>query len=154
MKIDRNAQPEHTERKILPAGTYRAKVESSIRKTSKSGAMMWEVQFSFPDEPDARWCYEYFVENEKNQWKFAQFYDSIGLDSDDTDDMKDIYGEEPLVSLVIETDPNYGDRNRIKRFLPLPDVDVEPAPDAKPAKTVRTKHNAGITPIKEEDLPF
>lgn len=154
MKIDRNAQPEHTERKILPAGTYRAKVESSIRKTSKSGALMWEVQFSFPEEPDARWCYEYFVENEKNQWKFAQFYDSIGLDSDDTDDMKDIFGEEPLVSLVVETDAQYGDRNRIKRFLPLPETDVEPEPEPAPKPAKKPKAGAKITLIKEEDLPF
>lgn len=150
MKLDKNATNETPDRKILPAGTYRAKVESSIRKTSKSGALMWEVQLSFPEEPDARWCYDYFVENEKNQWKFNQFYKAIGLDSDDTDDMKDIYGEEPLITIVVESDPTYGDRNRVRKYLPLPDVDVQPT--SEPAKPARRK--SSVKASSEDDLPF
>lgn len=154
MKLDRSTAGEQRERKVLPAGTYRAKVESSIRKTSKSGTLMWEVQLSFPEEPDAKWVYDYFLENEKSQWKFFQFYDAIGLDSDDTDDMKDIFGEEPLVNLVVETDQTYGDRNKVQRYIKLPEVDAEPEPEPAPKPAKKAKTGAKITLVKEEDLPF
>jgi hypothetical protein len=156
MKLDKNAVGERIERKILPAGTYRARVESSIHKTFRSGNTGYEVQFSFPEEPDAKWVYEYFVENSEklNQRKFLHFYASIGMDSDDTDDMNDIYGEEPLVELYIESDPTHGDKNRIKRFLPLPETDVEPEPEPAPKPAKKAKTGAKITIVKEEDLPF
>lgn len=153
MKVDRNATQEQTERVILPAGTYKFKCESALHKTSKSGTPMWELQFSFPDHPDARWCYEYFVENEKNLWKFNQWFDSIGSDDDDTEAMKYAYGEEGQCQIVIESDPNYGDRNRIKRFLPYKKDDT-PAPEpAKPARKPR-KPSTPAADQSGDDLPF
>ena len=153
MKVDRNATQEQAERVILPAGTYRFKCESSVYKTSKSGKPMWELKFSFPDHPDAKWVFEYFVESEAQQWKFNQWWASIGSDDDDTEAMKYAYGEEGQCQIVVETDPNYGARNTIKRFLPYKKDDT-PAPEpAKPAQKPR-KPSTPAADQSGDDLPF
>ena len=53
MKFNRDDIQKNTEdngeRKVLPAGTYRFRVESAVRKKSSKGADMGELQFAFPD---------------------------------------------------------------------------------------------------------
>lgn len=118
MKIDRNTTVQETgERKILPAGEYRFKVESATYKMSRTNSPMWEVQLSFPDEPDAKWVYDYFPETEKSAWKFGQFFDSIGEPGDDTDAMKYAYGEEGIVRLIVEHNEVYGDKNKARAYI-------------------------------------
>lgn len=144
MKFNRDDIQKNTEdtgeRKVLPAGTYRFRVESAVRKKSSKGADMWELQLAFPDVKDARWTYDYFVENEKNLWKFAQFFDCIGSPDDDTDAMKYAFGEEGQVTLVIEHSDEYGDRNKVKRYIPL--------------KKEENKKQDPIEELTSEDLPF
>ncbi len=128
MKFDRNAiaNNDTSDREVLPAGTYRFKVESAIRKQSKKGGMMWELQLSFPDQPNAKWVYDYLKEDEKNLWKFAQFFDSIGSCDDDTDAVKYAYGEEGRVTLVIERSEEYGDKNKVKRYVAIKKEEKKP----------------------------
>lgn len=128
MKFDRNAIANNgtSDREVLPAGTYRFKVESAIRKQSKKGGMMWELQLSFPDQLNAKWVYDYLKEDEKNLWKFAQFFDSIGSGDDDTDAVKYAYGEEGRVTLVIERSEEYGDKNKVKRYVPVKKEEKKP----------------------------
>lgn len=141
MKLDRSVTQDNvtTERKVLPAGVYKFKVEGCVRKMSKAGVPMWELQLSFPEEPDARWVYDYLTESEKMMWKFNQFFDCIGSIATDTEEMKYMFGESGQVRLTVEQSEQYGDRNKVQRYLPLQKAPAAP----KPAKLV-----------KDDELPF
>lgn len=148
MKLDRTASAE-PERVTLPEGVYKFEIKNTVHKMSKAGVPMWEIQLAFPEHPEAAWVFDYILERDTQMWKFNSLYDAIGMDSDDTDDIKDIVGEEGQVRLTVEHDQQYGDRNKVKTYLKY----KEPAGTS--SGTPRRKAPQGVpNMVKDDDLPF
>ena len=148
MKLDKSATQEQAERTVLPAGIYKFEVRNCVLKMNRNNEPMWEIQMSFPDEPNARWVYDYIVEKDTMMWKFNQLFNCVGLDADDTSDLKYIVGDVGHVRLEVEQSEQYGDRNRVKAYVRMRE---EPAQAA--AKPARKKVQVYTAP-QSDDLPF
>ena len=118
MKFDRNSLSGNDgEKVILPPGEYEFKViKATYKKSKSSGKPMWEVSFAFPGFENA-YATDYFMEDSPK--KFVQFYDCIGLNSDDTDDMneKNTFGATGKCRVYTRHDDQYGDSNRIGKYI-------------------------------------
>lgn len=149
MKLDKSATQEQTERTVLPAGIYKFEVRNCVYKINRNNEPMWEIQMSFPDEPAARWVYDYIVEKDSMMWKFNQLFNCVGLDADDTSDLKYIIGDIGHVRLEVEQSDQYGPRNRVKAYIRMRE-EPKAEPAAKPAKKKAPK----ISVPESDDLPF
>ena len=147
MKLDRTATNESTnDFPVLEPGEYVFQVTDAVHTTSQSGNWMWKLQLRFEQDngPDVT-VFDYLVENDRNEWKFNTYLDSIGSKLEDTAKLADTIGEIGKASVEIEKGTNgYSDRNKVKRYLPK----EKPKKEEKPAKAKKAKAP------ETEDLPF
>ena len=123
MKLDTNAVDDN-DFPVYPEGDYEFEVENTTYQQNKNKTgYQWKVQFRIDAEGGKTFkVWEYFIENENNQWKFNQFFKSIGMyDVDDTMEMKNVVGEIGRCHVVISPPNNgYPEKNSIKKFYPMP----------------------------------
>ena len=153
MKLNRESMTNERDFPLLPAGVYRFEVANVVRAQSAAGNDMYQLRIRCTDDNGHTGnVFDNLVETEKCGWKFIQFFDSIGFDTDDTERVMDTIGEIGKVKIKVEQRPGYSDRNTVDRYLPAPKVDVpaEPLPVGKPA---RKKPSAAL-PSGNDDLPF
>ena len=115
------------EESILPQGEYEVKILSAKSKDSKAGKPMLEIALGFPGEPDARSCFHYITlpadgdEETTINGKLRRlkgFYEAFGIDySGGPVDMDNTVGETAYAIITEEEDEQYGNSNRIKRFM-------------------------------------
>lgn len=121
MKFDPNAtNEEKTDFPVLPAGEYDFEVENAVYKKSKSGGLMWEVTLRIDPlgELPSTKVWVYFPERQDMDWKFAQFFKSLGMTVDDTDEMKNTVGEiGKCVLKVREAEGPYPAKNEVAKFV-------------------------------------
>lgn len=140
MRLDptiKNTKPQN-DFPLLPEGDYEFQVANASRSQSSKGNMQWKLQLRI-DKPDGTWAYvwEYFAETENMQWKFNEFFRSIGkFGVTDTGEMKNVVSEIGNAHIIIKKEDGYKDKNSVKYFI-----------EQKEPET------AGME-ISDEDLPF
>ena len=114
------------EESTLPQGEYEVKILSAKSKDSKAGKPMLEIALGFPGEPDARSCFHYITlpaegdEDKPINGKLRRlkgFYEAFGIDYSSPVDMDTIVGETAYAIITEEEDEQYGNSNRVKRFM-------------------------------------
>ena len=136
MKLDPTATNEKSDFPLLEEGDYEFQVANAKYQQSTKGNMQWVLQLRI-DKPDGNWAYvwEYFPETESNQWKFNQFFKSIGkFGVKDTGEMKNVLSEIGNAHIIIKKQEGYKDKNAVKYFIE----------QKEPEKAA----------ISDEDLPF
>lgn len=141
MKFDPNAVEEKKDFPVLKAGDYEFEVENATYKKSKTGGLMWEVVIRVDptdgQQPSKVWVY--FPERQDMDWKFAQFFKCLGMEVNDTDEMKNTIGEIGRCTLrVREAEGPYPAKNEVAKFIKKED---------------ELKRDPAVT-IASDDLPF
>ena len=157
MKLNRDSMTNERDFPLLPAGVYRFEVANVVRAQSAAGNDMYQLRIRCTDDNGHTGnVFDNLVETEKCGWKFIQFFDSIGMDTDDTERVLDTVGEVGKVQIKVEQRPGYSDRNTVDRYLPAPKVDVpaKPLPAAKPARKKPSVTRAEALPETDDGLPF
>lgn len=130
---------------VLPEGTYQFEIENVEYTRSRMNKPMYKVRLRVEGDTDVT-VFDNMLEDEKMVWKFVQFFKSIDMYEDDMDlnpsVMNSTVGSIGKVELTVEKNADFGDRNRVKKYLPV--VKEQP-------KKARKKPSTAIT---EEDLPF
>lgn len=108
---------------LLPIGEYRLRIESAKEKTSKNGKEMLEVMFIPVDEADAAPIFEYIMlpdssdEERTANAKKRRLRDLVkAFNIPNYGELNNWTGCTGFAAVVIETDPQYGDKNRIKAY--------------------------------------
>ena len=155
MQLNRDTMTNDREFPLLPAGTYRFEVVNVVRAMSAAGNDMYQLRIKCTnDAGNSGNVFDNLVETEKCGWKFIQFFDSIGMDTDDTESVMNTIGEVGKVQIKVEQRPGYNDRNVVDRYLPAqkPEVPAKPIPAVKRKKPSAPKAEA--LPESSDDLPF
>ena len=141
MKIDRNAVQSNGDFPLLQPGEYRFEVVDAVKAVSASGNDMYQLRLKvFQDNGPAVTVFDNLIEKENCLFRFVQFFDSLGMDTDDTDATKNAIGEVGRARIKIEQGTNgYADRNRVDRYLPAPKTEKPPV---------------SVLPTSSDDLPF
>lgn len=136
MKLDPTATNEKADFPLLEEGDYEFQVANATRQQNSKGNMQWKLQLRI-DKPDGNYAYvwEYFVEKANMQWKFNQFFRSIGkFNVTDSDEMANVVSEIGNAHIVIQKDEGYKPKNAVDYFIE----------QKEPEKIA----------ISDEDLPF
>jgi len=118
-RIDIDLSTATDPREPAPAGTYRMQVQEAEITESKAGNPMLVVasQIIGDDEAAGKWVRDYCVlSNNGGKFRARQYAEAAGADLTglDTEDLVDMEFD---AELVIESDEEYGDQNRINRIL-------------------------------------
>lgn len=137
----------------VPAGVYDASIKSytetkkdGSRMQTKSGDPMCMVTFEVYVGERTRFVSDYFSAGAM-LWKYKNLAKAIGKEDEfkaETFSAENHIGENLQLELTVEDDEQYGEKNRIKKFMPK--SAGAPARTHGPAK--------GATPIGEDDIPF
>ena len=119
MKLDPTATQDTNDFPLIPEGTYDFQVENATKFQAKSGNLCWKVQLRIDmDGGRSSKVWENLVETAANQWKFNQYFKSVGMMATDTDDMPKSIGEIGKCFIGIEPARNgYKAKNTVKRFI-------------------------------------
>ena len=152
MKINRD-EVQKNDYPVLPAGTYRFEVDNVVRAVASSGNDMYQVRLKcFKEDGGTANVFDNLVETEKALWKFVQYFDCFGFDTDDTEAVLDTIGEIGNVVIDVEKRTGYSDRNVVKRYLAKPKA-PEPA-KAAPKGKKKPAPAPVVQPENSDDLPF
>ena len=115
--------------KALPAGSeVTARIISIREGVNEETGIGWRmVTYDIPDEPTAREMTDFFgvLDQEKMDakrfarelYKFKNFAAAIGLDYTQPFDWEELIGRECWVILGIQKDEEFGDKNRVTKYL-------------------------------------
>ena len=106
-------------------GEYQLVITKAEQKQSKEGNEMIAVYFNIIDQPDAQMIAHYFLlptgkGDEKANSKLRRlkdFYVACGFDLAAPIDTADFKGTEVFAILKLEDNDEYGEQNRINRFV-------------------------------------
>lgn len=142
--------PKH-KRIVWKKGEYAAVLKDAEEQESKtSGVPMYKLTVTVYDGDREMLLNDYLVSGEKNTWKIHQFAKAIGQqDQFDSGDFRpdNFIGDGFRVALDIETTDQYGDQNRITKYIQKGGGDKSPIP-------VKTKTSPDVKPLTDEDIPF
>lgn len=138
-----------------PEGEYDAvvkKVEPHVGK--ESGTVGRKVTLELYNGGSKMTLSDYLMSGPKSTWKIREFAKAVNqkemFDSGEFDPMN-FAGVSVRVNLLVEDDPQYGEQNKVGRYL-------APGGTAIPIKTpaAKTKTTAGVThtAIDDGDIPF
>lgn len=163
MKLDRSTMGNTGEYPILKPGTYRFEVMDVTAATSSNGNDMYQLRLKcFQDNGPAVTVWDNLVETERAGWRFIQFFDSIGMDANDTERVKDAISEVGRVRVKVEKDNKGRDRNVVDAYIAAPTTEETAKPSAAAAPAPKKKaprKPAGILAADtlddpNADLPF
>lgn len=118
MKLDPNATQEN-EFPLLKNGRYEFEVENATRAQSKSKNMYWKLQLrvDLPDGSSYK-VWENLTETTNMQWKFNQYFKSVGYVATDTDEIPNTIGMIGTADIAIEpAKGEYKAKNIVKSFI-------------------------------------
>lgn len=147
------------EYEVLPPGDYHVRIVDDKVKTTKSGTQYLNLRYDVVDGKYARRCIfdglHFWNENETARRMAQQKLKSIAKavhmpNPDFVQDSSDLLQREMLVTLRVKTD-DYGEKNEVKLYKPLPAVQVggpsSPAPATPPPPAARPAQRV-------DDLPW
>lgn len=159
MKLSKDTM-EGREFPLLPEGVYRFEIANVVRAQSSSGNMMYQLRIKCTDDAGHTGnVFDNLVETQKCEWRFHQFFNSIGMDMDverDTVRVMDSIGEVGKVHIKIEQNPGYKDKNIVDYYLPASKEEA-PAKQFTASKPVQKKKPSApkaVLPESNDDLPF
>ena len=138
MKLDPNAKEEERgDFPVYPEGDYDFEVENvTYQQNKKKDAYQYKVQFRIDAEGGKSFkVWEYFKEVPSQEWKFTQFFKSIGrYNVTDSSEMKNVIREIGRCHIVIDpAKDGYKEKNKIDRYYPMPQTqEPEINPDDLP----------------------
>ncbi len=119
------------EKVILPDGEYNFQVRGFERTTSKTNKKMVKLELVvWPDELMAMQpptVNDYLVLTSSNEWKLSSFFTSLGMKRKGEPlrmDWNATIGAKGRLRLFVESDPKYGESNKIDRYI----ISKEPEP--------------------------
>jgi len=157
---------------LLPVGSYTAQIIESSAAPAKSGRGMianltWEI-LDGPHERRRVWSrVNVFHENQMaqdiGQRFLKQITDALNLGPIDDTSALEFQPLEITVGVERSKDPQYPDRNEVKRVSPLPGRAAKPTPVARSAPPASTARPAPVTqparrpwekPKVDSEIPF
>lgn len=134
-----------------PAGDYEATIKSVEAKTSKSGNEMEVVTLTvYHPEGKEQTVWDYIV-NPATVFKIKKIAKALGFSAEfeaGTFQVSDCVGANMLLTLDVEEDAEYGDKNKIKNYQPSR-VKARREVAAAVASTGKA-----ATPLVADDIPF
>lgn len=123
----------------IPAGEYEAIIASVEDGYSKQGNEMQIVAFTVYTDRGERTIKEYFTFGPGALWKYRKVAEALGA-RDDFDneqfDVSEYINAGLIVELEVEEDPEFGDKNRVMKYLPPKRSGGKPQKSSKPNATV------------------
>ena len=112
---------------VIPKGKYLSQVEKVELKDSKSGGQYLNVQFNVTDEQqNGRKFFELYNINNKSEeavkialGQIKALVVASGANLNKFTDPQQLVGLECLISLKVQTDDEYGDKNKITSYSAL-----------------------------------
>ena len=105
---------------------YKLTIKTAEQKDSSAGKPMLAVMFTVNDQPDAPPVFQNFLLPVKDEDKaiknmklrrIKEFVVALGKDTSEAIELDDLPGEQLWVILKEDSDPTYGDRNVIGKFI-------------------------------------
>lgn len=140
---------------MIPAGVYDASIkaytetrEDGSEMTTKNGDPMCRVRFEVYVGDQTRTLSDYFIGG-KMIWRYKRLAQAIGQEDAfkaETFSAENHIGENLRIELAVEESDEYGEQNRITKFMPK----ATGAAAKAPAKQATGKPE----PITADDIPF
>lgn len=144
----------------FPAGVYDATVEAAIETTSKkTGADMLVITFKVYSPNGREQALKDYVVNPTGLWRLKKLAKALGrMEEFDSGVFREEHyvGGNLKLELEVEEDDQYGDKNRIKAWLPSTTAAAPASATTRTTVSVNDVSKAldGVEPEKDDDCPF
>ncbi len=159
MEFEPKTEREIRDAMVLTPGVYDFEVIKAEEKTSKKGNAMIELTLNiFPDDGKPRIVRDWLLGS--MELKLNRFCRATGLEQVYNEGAITAFACEGVggkVKLTVDSDPNYGDRNGVKDYIPaaavVGELKADTAPEIPTKKTDAKKLEEQLA-AAGDDIPF